>query len=270
MRRALVRLSELVGFGMSVAAAACCAFALSASAKPLQDKDFFQYFEGRDIDYWQEGKRVQDRLSPRAWREPVERKAGEKPGSGEKSETFSGSTLVRQGDAREFRWERYRDPRSAEFWDDGGDWIPPRPFREAAANPTPENVTQYLAWQGQKTQVVSGFQNALSKFNVAATFDRWSELRIAYFYQSTCSACRSAKDVVEQAKAKGVKFTFVQLDAGANPPLHEPSIPYSEEWKKNFNVEATPTWSLKLGPRTATFTGAVSFDELARQAAALQ
>jgi hypothetical protein len=62
----------------------------------------------------------------------------------------------------------------------------------------------------------------------------------------------------------------VQLDAGENPPLHVPSIPYSEEWKKIFNVEATPTWSLKLGSRTETLTGAVSFDELARQAAALQ
>jgi len=129
-------------------------------------------------------------------------------------------------------------------------------------------VHQYLAWQANKTAVVNRFQTALSAH--AISFDRWKELNVAYFYQSTCAACRASAGVVDEALKRGAKFTFVQLDAGEQAPLHTPSVHYTAEWKKQFAVDATPTWFLKLGSRTATLTGSVSIDELARQAAALQ
>jgi len=257
MRKALVLLINLFAFT-----------SFNATAAAGVEKEFFQYFGGRDIDYWQQGKRVQDALLPRNFQ--AERNASESSVNEQEksSNAFSGSTLVRQGDARKFAWSKYSDPRAPEFWDDGGDWIPPRPFREAAADPSAENVRQYLAWQANKTAVVNRFQTALSAH--AISFDRWKELSVAYFYQSTCAACRASSGVVDEALKRGAKFKFIQLDAGEHAPLHTPSVPYTAEWKKQFAVDATPTWFLKLGSRTATLTGAVSIDELARQAAALQ
>lgn len=256
MRKALVLLINLFAFAP-----------FTANAVELE-KEFFQYFGGRDIDYWQQGNRVKD---PYARRKVQADSQAPKSSLNEQktgSDAFSGSTLVRQGDAKKFAWSRYSDPRAPEFWDDGGDWIPPRPFREAAADPTAENVQQYLTWQANKTAVVNRFQTALSAH--AISFDRWKELSVAYFYQSTCAACRASVRVVDEALKRGAKFTFVQLDAGEHAPLHTPSVPYTAEWKKQFAVDATPTWFLKLGSRTATLTGSVSIDELARQAAALQ
>lgn len=262
MRRALVLLINIFVF-----------VPLWANASAGVEKEFFQYFGGRDIDYWSEGKRVQDAFAVKrdfVVKDPqVDRKNSDSEAIKEKSSgEFSGSTLIRRGDAGKFEWQKYADPRAPEFWDDGGDWIPQRPFREAAAEPSAENVKRYLAWQANKSAVVNRFQTALSA--QAISFDRWKELNIAYFYQSTCAACRSSAGVVDEAIKRGAKFTFVQLDAGEHPPLHTPSVPYTAEWKKQFAVDATPTWFLKLGTRTATLTGSVSIDELARQAAALQ
>ena len=229
------------------------------------DEGFFRFFGGRDIDYWQLGKTVHDPLS--AVEAPIPKATPVAPENASAPQ-FSGSTVVREADAKPFSWDKYRDPRAPEFWDDGGDWIPPRPFREAAANPTNENVGEYLAWQGRKTAVVSKFQHVLSE--KAMPFSDWKKLGIAYFYQSKCSHCQASMPTVEDAKSRGAKFTFVQLDYAENAPLHRPSIPYTEAWKNRFPVEATPTWILKLDGKTLSLTGSISIEELSRSAASLQ
>lgn len=247
-------------------------FASAVAEAQYGDEAFFRFFGGRDIDYWLQGKVVHDalagvRVEPLPTPTPVNGSASSE-NAGSDTKSFSGSTLVREADAKPFSWERYRDPRAPEFWDDGGDWIPPRPFREAAANPTKENIGEYLAWQGRKTTVVAKFQNALSE--KALPFSDWKKLSIAYFYQSACAHCQASMSTVDDLKMRGVKFTFVQLDYASNPPLHKPSIPYTAAWKKSFSVEATPTWILKLGDRTTTLTGSVSTEELSRSAEGLQ
>ena len=179
---------------------------------------------------------------------------------------FSGSSVVRAADALPFTWSRYDDPRLAEFWDDGGDWIPPRPFREAASNPSAENINRYLAWQRRKAQVTQRFQQALVKQDQAALEQElqlpWKQLQVTYFYQSICSHCQSSKGFVEDLQKKGVSFTFVQLDYGQNPPLHDPSVPYSESLAQRFPIEATPTWHIRLGSRSLTHVGEISLKKL--------
>lgn len=238
----------------------------------------FQFFGGADIDYWREGKRVRDGLSIAGTPTPSETPV---PGR-EKASSFSGSTLVREADAKPFSWDSYRNVRAPEFWDDGGDWIPPRPFREAAANPTQENITQYLDWQVRKTHVVNRFQEALTLVGSKQSSQRketqsegpspsfsWRTLRVAYFYQSSCGHCRNSAPVVEKAQSLGAKVTFVQLDAGANPPLHRNSIAYDAAWAKSFPISSTPTWVLKVQGATETVTGELSLEKLARHATSL-
>lgn len=220
---------------------------------------FFQFFHGKDIDYWNEGKQVRDPLS--FAKDPLQNQE-----VFEKS-SYSGSTLIRSGDSKPFHWKNYHDPRTPEFWDDGGDWIPPRPFREAAAHPTPENIQAYLQWQVEKTRVVERFQKELEQLVFAEKENKtqeidWKTLHIAYFYQSSCSSCRSSAAVVEKAKNRGARVTFVQLDFEDNPPLHENSIPYDASWQQNFSVQLTPTWLIKQGDEIRTVTGTLTFDEL--------
>lgn len=243
----------------------------------------FQYFRGRDIDYWNEGKRVRQnhfrtdsRLS--------------------KSASFSGSNTIRSSDAMPFSWTNYQDPKRAEFWDDGGDWIPPRPFREAVANPTKENIDGYLNWMSHKTEVIERFQKALSDFsksgviedNAVANDVNWNNFQIVYVYQTGCQHCRNSIQTIETAKRLGATVTFVQLDSKQNPPLHANSISYEDilhllkQEASNISneildlvtqVTATPTWILQSKNRDSNrdnhptqLTGAISFSELSHVA----
>ena len=259
--------------------------ALVAHAEP-EVGGAFGFFGGADIDYWREGKRVQDKLSPTAEISPTKTPIGGIDRSVVEKPSFSGATLVRGADAKAFSWEAYRDPLAPEFWDDGGDWIPPRPFREAAANPSEKNINEYLAWQIRKTNVVSQFQAALMRVGTPGTavgnnaslggiamtsenFTNWQALRIAYFYQSSCPHCRASASVIEEAKRLGSRVTFVQLDAREQAPLHAGSIAYDKSWAKEFAISSTPTWVLKLGSRSETLTGALTLSELAEKAGAL-
>ena len=237
----------------------------------------FAFFGGADIDYWREGKRVHDGLTLVATPESTATPAS---GKNEKS-SFSGSTLVREADAKAFSWDAYRNPQAPEFWDDGGDWIPPRPFREAAANPTAKNIDEYLEWQVRKTHVVNRFQAALTREGNKLSPGRkekdlgapkvvnWQKLRIAYFYQSSCPHCRASAPVIEEAQRRGARVTFVQLDAREQPPLHAGSVAYDASWAKEFAISSTPTWILKSGQKTESVTGALTLTELADKASHL-
>lgn len=204
----------------------------------------YNFFNGRDIDYWNEGRQIQNPIlsSPTL------------------SEPQIGTNLIRSQDAKPFAWENYQDPSKAEFWDDGGDWIPPRPFREAASNPTRENIRSYLNWQEQKALLVARFQKALDQ---SASQEEspipWQEVKVLYFYQSSCPHCQGSRALIEELQKKGVVFTFVQLDQ--EPPLHHPSIPYDQSWAQEFSVSVTPTWVIKYQDHVTTRTGSLSLSD---------
>lgn len=239
----------------------------------------FQFFDGKDIDYWNEGKRVHTSL--------VDTFDVEKENqSTEKKNDFSGANTIRSSDASPFDWKKYNNPRSPEFWDDGGDWIPPRPFREAAANPTTENINEYLQWQVRKTAIVERFQSALSKHENpqkrneesknedvkkednteknTSSINRfnWSKLKVAYFYQTSCPHCRSSISVIERIKSFGAEVKFIQLDSDVNPSLHENSIAYDQDMDKLFKIKSTPTWYLKLGNKYTKIVGEQSISSV--------
>ena len=240
----------------------------------------FSFFGGRDIDYWAEGRLIHDALTqtPGALRRRSEPLASAPGGA------FSGSTVVRAADAKPFTWSAYRDPRAVEFWDDGGDYIPPRPLREAAAAPTAKNVDEYLNWQARKAEVLGTFQAVLSQRGTAMLQSQsksqspakavaqaetvlpmdvaWRQLKVAYFYQTNCPHCRASKEPIEEARRLGAQVTFIQLDHRSAPPMHTPSIPYGDDWNELFHITSTPTWVLSLKGKTLRHTGAMSLADL--------
>lgn len=227
---------------------------LSSLLYAQDSASLFHFFGGKDIDYWHEGKEVK--------KNPTFKQK-----ENSKIEAFNGSNILRHGDSKKFNWEVYQDPSAPEFWDDGGDWIPPRPFREAAANPTPENIKNYLDWMSAKGMVVTRFQNALAR---SLTPDEpesplpWGKLEIKYFYQSSCPHCKNSVPIVHELINRGVKFSFIQLDAGDLPPLHVPSQPYTPPLKEAFPVSVTPTWYLRHGKDISKITGALSLTEISQ------
>lgn len=238
-----------------------------APAAPNASAASFAFFGERDLDYWNEGKTVRPFFPHATQRDrPADDVA---PSS------------IRAGDGKPFSWKDYAEPASLLFWDDGGDWVPPRPFREAAANPTPENLERYLDWQERKMAVVGRFQEALvaagmstgdvrhlqtnsvgRESKAASPKLNWKAVDLIYFYQSSCPHCQAARPVVEDLGRKGVRVSFVQLDADRNPPLHTGSIPYNAAFERQFHITSTPTWAFRLGGRTRLITGEVSLQQI--------
>lgn len=242
-------------------------------AQDVENKHF-QYFAGRDIDYWNEGKTVKNNVL-----DLVNAKTSNVLDNST-NVYFSGANTIRSMDAVSFSWKNYQDPKRAEFWDDGGDWIPPRPFRETAANPTKENIAYYLNWMTHKTEVVDRFQKSLTDFVPVEShmidFD-WHKIKIVYVYQTSCSHCRNSAGVIEEARQRGAQITFVQLDSSKNTPLHSNSISYEEVLGLMTNemtdlirsVTSTPSWFLKSGTHSQKLVGELSFTELSNAAGQL-
>ena len=85
------------------------------------------WFGGTDLDYWREGKKIQ--IHNGTVTEPLSQIQIKK----------SDSSVIRAHDSEPFDWKNYEDPKNILFLDDGGTYIPPRPWREVVANPSPEN-----------------------------------------------------------------------------------------------------------------------------------
>ena len=231
------------------------------------------YFGDSDIDYWREGKKVKPFL-PAFLPQKIETAKPVPTGS-----------IIRQSDALPFDWKNYDDPKSAEFWDDGGDYVAPRPLREAVANPTPENLEKYANWQAKRLVVIAEFNQKLVAHSIAestasnsspnkkyASFTLRSAIKInlrevslMYFYQSSCAHCQAEKEKVEELKRKGVQVTFVQLDADENAPLHRPSVPYSAALSKQFAITATPTWVFRRRENSLRLQGEQSQSNLLQE-----
>lgn len=221
----------------------------------------FNFFGGADIDYWNEGRRTRSlSLFPAP--------ATQSSQSSSVAVPFSGSSIIRANDSKPFNWDDYFDPSKPEMWDDGGDFIPPRIFRETVKDPTPQNIEKYLAVQKEKARLVARFQEALRSHNetneTVATkqksFD-WRATRILYFYQTGCPHCRKDKPIIERINSLGAQVVFVQLDANKNPPLHAGSVVYTEAMERRYAVSATPTWVFVNGTKERTETGFLSFQD---------
>jgi len=257
------------------------------------------FFQGRDLDYWREGNRVPHPLPSGRGQGALARPAEALPPP---SPNVGLGSVIRQRDSLPFDWSRYEDPRSPEFWDDGGDYVPPRPLREAVSNPTPANLDAYVAWQARRLEVLAAFetkmaQNAINKLTGsapsgvisratdsatdgavrsqgAAPHDtqaaiKWKELELLYFYQSSCPHCVAQKEHVETLAKRGVRISFIQMDAGERPPLHVRSVPYTQAHSNQFRVTATPTWVFRRHGRSVRLQGEQSEGEIAAQLSTL-
>lgn len=230
------------------------------------------FFEGRDLDFWREGKRVSPAVPEAA---PVPRNDELPPPTG---------SIIRQRDSLPFDWSRYEDPAHPEFWDDGGDYVPPRPLREAVVNPTKENLERYVSWQAKRIAVATAFSEKLAAHalsqggmgslaartpargplqasarapgtSLSAPDIRWREVEILYFYQSNCPHCQAEYRHVEAIKSKGARVSFIQLDAGERPPLHVGSVAYTKAHSDQFGISATPTWIVRRREKVMRLQG---------------
>lgn len=229
------------------------------------------FFEGRDLDFWREGKKVPPYLpSGQPLKGATALAEGLLPPSG---------SVIRQRDALPFDWTKYQDPKHPEFWDDGGDYVAPRPLRESVANPTPENLDAYLAWQAKRLEVVATFDAKLAQHAlglvvpetapaavrssaVHSSAVRWDEIDLLYFYQSSCPHCVAEKEHVESLARRGVRVAFIQMDADQRPPLHLRSVPYTAAHSRQFAITATPTWIFRRRKASVRLQGEQSEGEL--------
>ena len=228
------------------------------------------WFESDCISYWGDACRRAD--TPAAL--PAE----------EKEEV----TSIRDADALPFSWDAYRDPANLVYWDDGGEWQPSRPFMELVRDPTAENMRKYRRWTEDKAQVAADLQRLLA-LDVAVTGPRipspvldvnmeseldqvvrdptpamdWGQVRIVYFYQSSCPHCQRSVAVVDALERFGATVLPVFLDAAS--PEHPGSVPYDERMRGVFRVEATPTWVVQVGGQRGAIEGYATVAQLREQ-----
>jgi thiol-disulfide isomerase/thioredoxin len=255
---AALRRSVLVALALGVAA--------DASAQ--------EYFAHEELDYWREYKvqaRAPDENGPPT---PV----AERP-------------AVRRIDQQPFDWRDYENPDTEQFWDDGGDFVPARPLRVAAANPTPENVGRYLEWQKRKLEVIGALQAAVAKVaepgaqpvtpgpaqpggrSVATSTPQaigpggvvpgaepvvWSEVELVLFYRSDCPHCVASIPTVDALRAEGARVVAVQIDWRDRPPVFAGSVPYTAEIAAMEPVEAVPMWVANYRGSRAVMQGEMS------------
>lgn len=94
-----------------------------------------QFFQESDLDYWNE-------QSARQAAKPAP------------SQSAAGVPQAASSD--------FEDPTTEAFWREG-QYVPPQPVLEAAANPTPANVSKFLRWQRKKMDLLAAFQAEVTR-----------------------------------------------------------------------------------------------------------
>jgi thiol-disulfide isomerase/thioredoxin len=228
------------------------------------------YFKHQELDYWNEAK---------AKRAADAARDEEKP--------------LRPLDAGEFRWEDYEDPSKDVFWDDGGNYIPPRPLRVAASDPTPANVARYLRWQKRKLEVIGTLNREMSRQlgeepppPTAAALARglagetaiapaqaaairqagppidWRRVELVFFYSSDCPHCQASLQTVQELESLGAKVIPVQMDWRERPALIPGSVNYTAEIAREQPVDAVPTWVAAYRGDRLTMQGEVTMQSI--------
>jgi hypothetical protein len=231
------------------------AFSLSLLLLATSSATAQEFFAHQELDYWRE---AQPQGSP-----------PRKPAGPERS--------ARRAEDQDFRWEDYEDPATAAFWDDGGNYTPPRPLRAAAADPTPENVAKYLRWQKRKLETIAALQQEVARQlgadarqtvldprGQAQLLDEnpepvdWARVEILFFYASDCPHCQASVATVHELEQRGAKVIPVQTDWQKRPPLLPGSVQYTAEIAKEQPVDGVPLWVAGYGGDRLTMRGEVS------------
>ena len=235
------------------------------------------WFNGEDIDYWQENKKIHTDNKTKNDLIP-----------------YHEGSIIRVKDNEPFDWNNYNDPSKIEFYDDGGNFVPNRPWREVMKNPTHENVEKYMAWQAKKISLSNNvgkmmaensglpvplvdqpklnLKNSVTTNSMTAMKDEehnilWDRLQVLYFYRSKCHFCQASKPNVSFLKDHHVLFIPVQLDWKENPPIYSESVKYDQNLAKIYNIRGTPSWIIKRADKLSsqiplTIEGYVSIDEM--------
>lgn len=231
-----------------------------------------EFFGGSDLDYWNEG--VKPMAKPRL----LDPTPTPKTPNAMAQTPIPGGSVIRQMDSKPFDWKNYEDPKSDAFWDEGGDYIPPRPFRVVAAEPTPENVARLLQWMQKKMTLTKNLEATL-KGNGApdgmkgAQVKRissegkqdavlWKKVQIVYFYQSSCPHCQKSTPVVAELRRLGAQVIPVQLDWKTQQPLETGSVKYDSALAAAHPISGTPTWVVSYQGATEEIQGETSIEAI--------
>lgn len=239
----------------------------------------FNWFGGRDIDYWNEGRMVTGSESSLV-----------EDDSPDVTLPVTDS-VVRSTDFLPFDWKAYENPLSPQFWDDGGNYVPPRPLRMVAANPTRENVDRYLAWQKRKFDVTDNLSRVLaarhnsssqgnkqnpapdggkerrSEPSVSRSNDfNWNNVTLSFIYRSSCPHCQRELSTISKLKTLGAKIMSFQLMSQSEKPLLENSQPLSNADASRLNISVTPTLIIKAGGKQSRIEGYADFETIEDEA----
>lgn len=214
--------------------------------------DFWYWFRGNDIDYFNEGKKVKD---------PLRREVRPAPAPN----VAKGVLGIREYDKQPFDWKDYDDPSSPVFFDEGGDFVPARPYRILAANPTAENIERVKKWEQRKIETTMMISSLLTESPQKQTERKlanfsWNKVGILYFYRTSCSACREQASIIKQLEQLGAQVSPVQLDFDSEKPLHARSLNYDDNFKRNFEITVTPTFYVYANHKNATWQGYTPID----------
>ncbi len=252
---------------MLVALTNCAVICLLSSTAVAQE-----FFGGTDLDYWNDG------LKPMAKPRIVEPTETPKATNLAAQTPVPGGSVIRQMDSKPFDWKNYEDPKSDVFWDEGGDYIPPRPFRVVAAEPTSENVAKLLQWMQKKMSLTKNLETTLKRQGGSseqkllpskdisvekAVAVSWKQMQIVYFYQSTCPHCQKSTPVVAELRRLGAQVIPVQLDWKTSQPLVDGSVKYDSALASAHPITGTPTWVISYRGVTEEIQGETSPEAIA-------
>lgn len=255
---------------------------LCASAAPIH------WFGGRDLDYWNEGRMV---------------RGANTNAFVDESELLSKipvtDSIVRSADFLPFDWNHYKNPMSPQFWDDGGNYVPPRPLRIVAAFPTNENIANYKEWQRHKNEIISNLSRVLGSAGATAQDEKqldrnsnlqrttahegpgrstaqaptrivdWSKVTTTFVYRSSCPHCLRQIKIIENLRARGAKIMSLQLNSEAERPSIANSHPLSNAEAQRLNINVTPTLFLSANSKSIRIEGYATAGQLAEAAGQL-
>lgn len=212
---------------------------LSLSSNTFADGMFFG---DSDIDWWGEGKKI-PQISISRLKKP--------------------KNLTKEQETE--YWIKAHDPRYPEFWDEKV------PVRVAITNPSDDNIKNYIDWEQKRAGFFAKFHDKLNSFVNLQEFSKteknqngfldipWNQVKIIYFYSSSCYACQQNAPDISMFEKFGTDISYVQV--GGGNPLHRGSIPWEPGMAKDFKLAGTPTTYLRFRNQIRVLEGPKTFNE---------